>query len=120
MRRRDKVRYAIRVEAVYELQQGDRARVLSEALNVSEHGCALLTGDRMEAAGTSLTVQLIWAEHQLKLEGTVVWSRAPKLGPSGTLSEAGTMGVRFRLDGPAPRALQALLEAAKGKGRSHG
>ncbi len=114
VQKRARPRQALRLEAEYTVA-GDEP-VCTETVDVSEHGCALLTGDRMESVGSRLTVRLRCDRRVVRLEGSVVWSRAPRRSSTGRRVD-GTMGVRFLLDGPEPPALGALLAAGRTYGR---
>ena len=78
------------------------------ALNISEDGCTLLTGDRLEPVRTRITLCLqLPSNHRVELIAEIIWSKPPQVSPAGTLIVPGMMGVQYT--GELPVEYRALL-----------
>lgn len=108
-------RYPVRLPAQYELLvglPGDRTHS-AEVVDVGLRGCRLSTEHRTEITGLRVSVLMIIGAERVRIRGTIVWARAPRLGPTGTLIEAGAIGVQ--LEPPIPKAYAELVAELAGK-----
>jgi CheY-like chemotaxis protein len=109
-------RHPKRLRAIYELLETppEQCSHASATLNISQAGCALLTGDRAVRPRIDLGMCLFMpapVETRVHLHGTIVWSRVPTYTPTGMLIDPGVIGVELEVGRNLPAAYEDLLEA---------
>jgi len=98
-------RYQINLKAHYLIDSdGDAEEFYSTTtLNVSQTGCALLSGKRDEKVGRRLHINITLPPDGavVAFQGVIIWSGPPILSETQKLVIPGTIGISFR-EGPVP------------------